>query len=352
MRVSNCERLTLITCARRLVIYNCLDATFPVFLTSSPVLAGDNRGCRLAPYNTAYPGLDLHLQAAGLPTQSPPAVNHWNVPMDLTSPPQAQEVAGGAGGAGAGTGSPSAAGPAAAGAGSGGGDAGQSGGSSSNHHGGAHGGHGEPRLLPPEQFYTHCIPVPVPMPSPPSTPLSSSAAAAAPPQQLQLQQMEAPFALPTEYAAVLKERSAGLDRLQRQVLGSLSAEQRGGVEAVVVGKFYEWLHASGHLRQVLDLIQLEGQQQQRQQQQRQQEEEDEQGVGGELEGVDDMHVGTEAEAAAASGGGGGMGGQALPLPTAGLIGRFMQEHRQHHHHHHHHGHGQGHGSNHHQHHPS
>lgn len=41
-----------------------------------------------------------------------------------------------------------------------------------------------------------------------------------------------------------------IERLQRSVIGSLSEDQRPGVEAMVVSKFYEWLSASGNLRQV------------------------------------------------------------------------------------------------------
>lgn len=67
LRVLNCERVTVIACGQRLVICNCLDSTFPVFVTSNPVLAGDNRGCRLAPYNTCYPGKEeAHLPSYAL----------------------------------------------------------------------------------------------------------------------------------------------------------------------------------------------------------------------------------------------------------------------------------------------
>ena len=105
LRVVGCERVQVIAACRRLYISSCVDSIFPVFSASHPILAGDNRACQFAPYNTAYvctltfiaclehaltldsctlnnghryPDLIAHLQATGLPTASPPAVNYWN----------------------------------------------------------------------------------------------------------------------------------------------------------------------------------------------------------------------------------------------------------------------------------
>ena len=146
-----------------------MDSVFPVFTTSHPILAGDNRACQFAPYNTAYEGLDQHLAAAGLPGSSPPAVNYWNSPVDvntmflpafssnggaishaggavspprdriisahLTSPLQSPGAMGADGGAGGG------------------------GGNSAAH--GAVGGRDElsPVMLPPQHFYSIVVPV-------------------------------------------------------------------------------------------------------------------------------------------------------------------------------------------------
>ena len=255
VRVSNCERLTLVCAGRRLVICNCLDSIFPVYLTLPPVLAGDNRGCRLAPYNTAYPSLPHDLAAAGLwkegkegegggegrteQVQQQLQQNQWNVPLDLTAGHYAKGGGGGGGGVEGGIGvvrEGSSGGSAGGGGGMGGGGSPCS--SPGPEVGNSRGG--ESRILPPELFYTLSIPVSLP----PSLPPCSTAhpdhptgggiggipfSPALPPALHQN-----PFPLPLEYASVLRERSMSLDRLQQSVLGSLSVEQRPGVETVVV----------------------------------------------------------------------------------------------------------------------
>ncbi len=57
LSVVDCERVKITTCCKRLLTSNCLDTVFYLFTTSSPILVGDNRGCRLAPYNSSYPGM-------------------------------------------------------------------------------------------------------------------------------------------------------------------------------------------------------------------------------------------------------------------------------------------------------
>mmetsp|Transcript_68913 Transcript_68913/g.155906 ORF Transcript_68913/g.155906 Transcript_68913/m.155906 type:complete len:317 (+) Transcript_68913:224-1174(+) len=85
VRVVGCERVTLVVACRRLLISSCVDSVFPVFCASHPLLAGDNRACQFAPYNTAYDELVRDLGLAALPLASPPAVNHWNSPIDANS---------------------------------------------------------------------------------------------------------------------------------------------------------------------------------------------------------------------------------------------------------------------------
>lgn len=160
LRVCNCERITLIAACRRLVIQNCLESTFPVFVTTNPILAGDNRGCRLAPYNSCYPGLQNDLREAQLPTSSPPAINYWNAPMDLSSSGLALAL------------------PVT--------DDAVASSSSTSASGGAT--EAEGRLLSPDQFYMTAVPVQPHEPGQPPAPLQN------------------PFALPLEYAQV-RERT-------------------------------------------------------------------------------------------------------------------------------------------------
>ena len=53
IHVLGCERVRIVTACRRLYISSCVDSVFPVFTASHPILAGDNRSCQFAPYNTA-----------------------------------------------------------------------------------------------------------------------------------------------------------------------------------------------------------------------------------------------------------------------------------------------------------
>lgn len=217
VRVSNCERLTLVCAARRLVVCNCLDSTFPVYLLRPAVLVGDNRGCRLAPYNTCYPSLPLDLRTAGFgELGSTQPRNQWDSPIDLT--------AGAHNGAGGGEG-----GLGLTREGSHGGKGDRDNGRNAGLAGqeGARAG-GESRILPPEQFYTLSIPVP------PSSSPGLPGQGPMPPEGSPPTLLYNPFPLPPEYASVLRERSVGLDRLQQTVIGSLSDEQRPGVEAALV----------------------------------------------------------------------------------------------------------------------
>ena len=85
VRVVGCERVTVVTACRRLLVSSCTDATFPVFCATNPILAGDNRSCYFAPYNTAYQELKHLLRRAHLPTAAPPALNMWNAPLDAST---------------------------------------------------------------------------------------------------------------------------------------------------------------------------------------------------------------------------------------------------------------------------
>lgn len=242
VRVSNCERLTLVCAGRRLVICNCLDSIFPVYLSLPPVLAGDNRGCRLAPYNTAYPSLAHDLAAAGLWSVAKEGKgqelqelqpNQWNAPLDLAAGNYAK---GGGGEGGIGVVREGSSGGSAGGGGIGGGVSPCS--SPGPESGGSRGG--ESLILAPELYYTLSIPVSLPPSFPPCStahpdhPMEGGIGGLRFSPSLLPALYRNPFPLPLEYASVLRERSTNLDRLQQSVLGSLTVDQRPGVETVVV----------------------------------------------------------------------------------------------------------------------
>jgi len=66
LHVVDCERTTITSAARRVVVSNSFDVVHYLFTPSPPLLVGDNRGCQFAPYNTYYEGLRDDLLATGL----------------------------------------------------------------------------------------------------------------------------------------------------------------------------------------------------------------------------------------------------------------------------------------------
>jgi len=66
LHVVGCERTTITSAARRVVVSNSCDVVSYIFTPSPPLLVGDNRGCQFAPYNTYYEGLREDLLATGL----------------------------------------------------------------------------------------------------------------------------------------------------------------------------------------------------------------------------------------------------------------------------------------------
>jgi len=101
LHVVDCERTTITSAARRVLVSNCYDVTHNIFTPSPSLLVGDNRNCKFAPYNTFYDGLREDLLATGLaaavvspdnqilssPLYGPAlqcASNKWKQPVELS----------------------------------------------------------------------------------------------------------------------------------------------------------------------------------------------------------------------------------------------------------------------------
>ena len=240
IHVLGCERVRIVTACRRLCVANCIEAVFCIFSPEHPVLAGDNRACQFAPFCTGYHALPTHLAAAQLPTASPPAINYWNSPLDLSTM-GLQPLTGLAG---------ALEGEAA---------------SKSSHalpkdaHGPSPGPlspkaareKGAPSLiLPPMLFHTLVVPLSDKPDGPASVGLDLSLESEHAPQN--------PFALPPEYAAMLADRVRAVEHVRSAVKdASLSPSQQREVEEALRARFAEWLVSSGNLRQVIDLVQAE-----------------------------------------------------------------------------------------------
>ena len=103
LHVVDCEKTTITSAARRILVSNSCDVLHCVFTPSPPLLVGDNRNCQFAPYNSYYEGMRDDLLATGLAAavlpenQSPRsevtvaawpplqcASNKWNHPIELS----------------------------------------------------------------------------------------------------------------------------------------------------------------------------------------------------------------------------------------------------------------------------
>ncbi|KAK9916762.1 hypothetical protein WJX75_006671 [Coccomyxa subellipsoidea] len=79
LKVERCERVQLVASAVRLSIASCHDCVFYLGVNRPPLLLGDNRFLQMAPYNTQYERLPVHMAKAGV-TAEP---NLWDRPVSL-----------------------------------------------------------------------------------------------------------------------------------------------------------------------------------------------------------------------------------------------------------------------------
>jgi len=292
LHVVDCEKTTITSASRRLLVSNSSDVTVYVFTPSPPLLVGDNRTCQFAPYNTYYDGLREDLLVTGLAaavvsdslsspyhgrgagnggaddaTQTtsvpawPPlqcASNKWKVPIEMSklelpegpahsaattivpSPPSSPNAAT----ATANTASPGADDKAMKGAANGQGEA------TLQH---------APVLVPASEFHMLFVPV------------ESDAA-----RQRRLEETDetkesesqycrilsealhcSPFSLPMEYERSVLCKADRIRTIQQTVRNDLTPEQQQQFEDELNRGFREWLVTSGNLRQVLDLVHLE-----------------------------------------------------------------------------------------------
>ncbi|CAM6051077.1 unnamed protein product [Sphagnum compactum] len=74
VRVEHCERVQLIVPTARITIANCRECLFYLGVNQLPLFTGDNHNLQVAPYNTFYPRLEVHLAQVGVDA----TVNRWD----------------------------------------------------------------------------------------------------------------------------------------------------------------------------------------------------------------------------------------------------------------------------------
>ncbi|ONK79035.1 uncharacterized protein A4U43_C01F2200 [Asparagus officinalis] len=79
VRVEHCERVQVITAAKRICIANCRECVFYLGVNQQPLILGDNHKIQVAPFNTYYSQLGEHMVQVGVD----PTINRWNEPLVL-----------------------------------------------------------------------------------------------------------------------------------------------------------------------------------------------------------------------------------------------------------------------------
>ncbi|GAB0495672.1 hypothetical protein MMPV_006976 [Pyropia vietnamensis] len=82
LSVLSCERVAVHAASRRLLITNTFNSTLYMAVNAAPMVVGDSRGLRFAPYNAVYPTAEL--SAAAVAAGVDGTVNAWR---DYRSPP-------------------------------------------------------------------------------------------------------------------------------------------------------------------------------------------------------------------------------------------------------------------------
>jgi Tubulin binding cofactor C len=274
LHVVDCEKTSITTASRRILVSNSCDVQLFVFTPSPPLLVGDNRSCQFAPYNTYYDGLREDLLATGLAaavlpenqspyhggrTQEsafdgawPPlqcASNKWKQPIELAKleVPQVATI-GGPNAAASPPGGPNL----ALSVGVGADDARTNDATMLS-----------PILMPASDFHILFVPV------------ESDAARQ---RRLEIEELDentngplesqycvllaeilqlSPFRLPVEFERRVLVKADRMRHIQQAVKKSLNEEHQQRFEEELNRGFREWLVQSGNLRQVLDLVHLE-----------------------------------------------------------------------------------------------
>nr|XP_043636257.1 TBCC domain-containing protein 1 [Erigeron canadensis] len=79
VRIEHCERVHVISAAKRICIANCRECVYYLGVNQQPLIVGDNHKLQVAPYNTFYPQLEEHMKEVGIVA----SVNRWDEPIAL-----------------------------------------------------------------------------------------------------------------------------------------------------------------------------------------------------------------------------------------------------------------------------
>eukprot|EP00270_Netrium_digitus_P000515 TRINITY_DN10572_c0_g2_i1.p1 TRINITY_DN10572_c0_g2~~TRINITY_DN10572_c0_g2_i1.p1 ORF type:complete len:592 (+),score=129.10 TRINITY_DN10572_c0_g2_i1:85-1860(+) len=202
VKVEACERVQLIAPCARIKISNCRDCTFFLGTNTRPLFYGDNHNVQVAPYNTFYPRLELHMARVGVD----PSVNKWD-DLLLLYPAE--------------------------------------------HHESLHSPREGPHhssavyLMQPERFVPFVVPF-------------RSGSESQSTQLIQQQTRSNPFPLPKVYLTALQHKTKTVENLRQTLKTAVLEENRKReLTHVIQAHFKDWLLTSGNIRQVYDLARLD-----------------------------------------------------------------------------------------------
>ncbi|KAF9664680.1 hypothetical protein SADUNF_Sadunf16G0043400 [Salix dunnii] len=79
VRIEHCERVHVITAAKRVCVANCRECVFFLGVNQRPLMIGDNHKLQVAPYNTFYSELEEHMADVGIVAN----INRWDETLSL-----------------------------------------------------------------------------------------------------------------------------------------------------------------------------------------------------------------------------------------------------------------------------
>ncbi|KAK9824118.1 hypothetical protein WJX72_007884 [[Myrmecia] bisecta] len=238
LRVERCERLQLIASCVRICISACHDCVLYLGVNHPPLLLGDNRFLQMAPYNTQYERLPVHMAAAGV--QAEP--NRWDSPATLARDPNWRATPDSQG-------SPN-----------------------GSQEGGGAVGSRQWSLLPPERLLPFMVPfqggrgpmcggAAATTSSRLSTDLGSLVGLADGNSLVNVAQPPSPFRLPPAYEEAKEKKVNAVHELRNAVkLAGMDDGRKRELQNTIQAYFKEWLLSTGNMRQIHDMARMEREQ--------------------------------------------------------------------------------------------
>uniref|UniRef100_A0A0C9RYC3 TBCC domain-containing protein 1 n=1 Tax=Wollemia nobilis TaxID=56998 RepID=A0A0C9RYC3_9CONI len=190
VRVEHCERVNVIVATMQASIANCRECIFFLGVNKRPIISGNNHNLQVAPYNTFYRDLEIHLAQVRVD----PTINMWDKSLALGMVDPHDSL---------------------------------------SHPAGSDGQAESASFLHPDRFLNFVIPKWFEVESP------------------HQQTKQNPFILPKPYMAGQQQKSNALEDMRQCLRNShLEDNKKQELAGAIHSHFKEWLYASGNIRQL------------------------------------------------------------------------------------------------------